>query len=683
MRLLTGPLCRLGAADLDGLAGVGALPAAPRRCRAASAADRRARRAGDPTRRRLPDGRVDRRRRAGGRGSRRPRQGPGVGQRRPVQHRRGARRAAAGRAGAAVRGPAPVSRGPAAPARAARGRRAGCARSPACRWPTWSARPSAPSASTSRSWPGPSTPRPPPARTWTRSPTSRPTSPAAPTGPRSAGSSRGSTPPSPRSAGSTRAPSRCPPTPCRCSPSTPPRAWSGTSSRCRGWSRGRSPPGPARARRSRTAQWRLSPPTDKGWVGGLPAVPYDLRGDRDGLPVLGWRHAPDLKELEARDVAGSSATAASTASARSAGWPTWPSPGPAPRCCSPPPCGRTRPDPEVTSRFLTSCSSTRRPGPDGRAVRPALPVPDDGAKAAQTPARPSRSRAAAPVDHLAGRRAALSERRRDGAGPMRAAAGLAPLGTTVRPRAGVRRTPVAGARAAPPEAVPDHLWAGHARSSCCCAERRSRSRPRDVEVIVPRHLSASDGGGPRPGPARRSPCSCAGRCRSRRALAAAGGAPRSTPGSSSTIAQAAMVDLLDLPGSADEDPGDDADLPLMKERFLASEWADREPRGDRDRRRDGRSTGSPSAGGSTRSSAAPGGGFTVVDWKTGARPAGEQARVAGAAARGIPAGVRPAARARPRARSTRRSTTPARGETVWPSCPTRPSWSRLLSTLPD
>ena len=42
----------------------------------------------------------------------------------------------------------------------------------------------------------------------------------------------------------------------------------------------------------------MSPPTDKGWCGGLSGVPYDLRGDRDGLPVLGWRHAPDLKALE-------------------------------------------------------------------------------------------------------------------------------------------------------------------------------------------------------------------------------------------------------------------------------------------------------------------------------------------------------------------------------------------------
>src|SRR5450631_1153104 len=45
-------------------------------------------------------------------------------------------------------------------------------------------------------------------------------------------------------------------------------------------------------------QWSMSPPADKGWLGGLSGVPYDLRGDRDGLPALRWRSAPDLQALE-------------------------------------------------------------------------------------------------------------------------------------------------------------------------------------------------------------------------------------------------------------------------------------------------------------------------------------------------------------------------------------------------
>ena len=44
--------------------------------------------------------------------------------------------------------------------------------------------------------------------------------------------------------------------------------------------------------------WKISPPTDKGWIGGLSGVPYDLRGDCDGLPALRWKSVPDLTALE-------------------------------------------------------------------------------------------------------------------------------------------------------------------------------------------------------------------------------------------------------------------------------------------------------------------------------------------------------------------------------------------------
>src|SRR5450631_2845855 len=48
----------------------------------------------------------------------------------------------------------------------------------------------------------------------------------------------------------------------------------------------------------RNDHWRMSAPADKGWIGGLSGVPYDLRGDSDGLPVLRWKSAPDLLALE-------------------------------------------------------------------------------------------------------------------------------------------------------------------------------------------------------------------------------------------------------------------------------------------------------------------------------------------------------------------------------------------------
>ena len=54
------------------------------------------------------------------------------------------------------------------------------------------------------------------------------------------------------------------------------------------------------------------------------------------------------------------------------------------------------------------------------------------------------------------------------------------------------------------------------------------------------------------------------------------------------FAQAAMVDLFDLPGSADEDPGDDGG-PAADEGALPRQRVGRpRPRGDRDRHRDDR-----------------------------------------------------------------------------------------------
>ncbi|MFC4017257.1 ATP-dependent helicase [Micromonospora sp. GCM10011542] len=88
-----------------------------------------------------------------------------------------------------------------------------------------------------------------------------------------------------------------------------------------------------------------------------------------------------------------------------------------------------------------------------------------------------------------------------------------------------------------------------------------------------------------------------------------------------------LLDLDELPGAADADAAPDEALAELQERFLASEWADRVPvevevpfatviagvvvRGRMD-----------------AVFARPGGRFDVVDWKTGAQPAGAAAEVA-------------------------------------------------------
>jgi DNA helicase-2/ATP-dependent DNA helicase PcrA len=88
-----------------------------------------------------------------------------------------------------------------------------------------------------------------------------------------------------------------------------------------------------------------------------------------------------------------------------------------------------------------------------------------------------------------------------------------------------------------------------------------------------------------------------------------------------------LLDIDEVPGSGDADVAPDADLHMLQQAFLKTSWADRDPvevevpfelvvddivvRGRMDAVfRD------------------PAGGFTVVDWKTGRRPSGSDARAA-------------------------------------------------------
>ncbi|QFG25034.1 ATP-dependent DNA helicase [Actinomadura sp. WMMB 499] len=91
--------------------------------------------------------------------------------------------------------------------------------------------------------------------------------------------------------------------------------------------------------------------------------------------------------------------------------------------------------------------------------------------------------------------------------------------------------------------------------------------------------------------------------------------------------QQRLLDPDELPGAADEGAADDADLARLQDAFEASEWAGREPLdievpfetiiGDRLVR-----------GRMDAVFRSPGGGFEVVDWKTGRPPSGDDARFA-------------------------------------------------------
>ncbi|HSV68152.1 MAG TPA: UvrD-helicase domain-containing protein [Mycobacteriales bacterium] len=88
-----------------------------------------------------------------------------------------------------------------------------------------------------------------------------------------------------------------------------------------------------------------------------------------------------------------------------------------------------------------------------------------------------------------------------------------------------------------------------------------------------------------------------------------------------------LLDLAELPGAADDEAAPDTDLELLQERFLASEWADRSPV-EVEVPFEAVLGGLVVRGRMDAVFAEPDGGFTVVDWKTGARPTGAAARAA-------------------------------------------------------
>jgi len=147
------------------------------------------------------------------------------------------------------------------------------------------------------------------------------------------------------------------------------------------------------------------------------------------------------------------------------------------------------------------------------------------------------------------------------------------------------------------------------------------------------------------------------------------------------FAKAAMVDILDLPGSADDDPGDDAELPLMKEHFLASEWAARTP-AEIEIAVETVIDGIAVRGRIDAVFPRPGGGFTVVDWKTGAKPSGEVAR-----ARALQLAAYRVAFARLRGLDLDDVDAAfyyaGSGETVFPELPDDRDLAELLSGVPD
>jgi DNA helicase-2/ATP-dependent DNA helicase PcrA len=342
-------------------------------------------------------------------------------------------------------------------------------------------------------------------------------------------------------------------------------------------------------------RWSVGTPKDKGWCSGLDGVPYDVRGDCDGLPRWRWKEVADLAELkddlerfvleggqhaiaEERRLAYVAFTRARRELLLTAH--VW-ADGKSPR---------------VTSRFLDELVEA---GLAQVGVWAQMPEPDDHGKAVNPRTQQSQS-VSWPVDAQSRRRLELTD------------SVQAVLDAMAETRDGATTAPMLPID--PREQEIEMLLA-----------ERDRAGRRDAEAVrMPRHLSAS---------------SVVALATDPEAFALALRRPMPTPPAQAArrgtafhawveqhYAQAALVDLLDLPGSADEDPGLDEDLPAMKARFLRSEWAGRRPEAV-EIAVETVVDGIAIRGRIDAVFARPAGGFTVVDWKTGAEPTGERARI--------------------------------------------------------
>jgi ATP-dependent DNA helicase UvrD/PcrA len=467
---------------------------------------------------------------------------------------------------------------------------------------------------------------------------------------------------------------------------------------------------PYAASKPHDGRWVVSQPKDRGWVAGLKdgGIPYALRGDRDGLPVLDWEAAVDWPDIERRVVEFLEAggrhgiaeerrlayvafTRARTAMLMTA--PVW----------------ADATTPRVTSRFLIELLASPAPATHPGAAPAAAP---SSAPAAAPSSAPARTPSSAPA--AAGGPA--STRRPDAGSPAVAIelTDWAPMpdpehaGAVVNPRtlapptAGWPHDPLASRRrdleASAAEvrsaleggdSLPDSGRQGTIpvpgeevpileELDLLIEERRVARQRSDEQVVVPRHLSTSAVVA-----LARDPAAFAASLRRPMPAAPALAARRGTAFHAwieQHYRRAAMVDLLELPGSADDDPGDDDELPAMKERFLLSEWAGRIPlevetavetvidgiaiRGRID-------------------AVFPGdrGGYTVVDWKTGEKPTAEVARnraIQLAAYRIAYARLRGVAVEDVEAAFYYAGT----GETIWPDLPDEREIVRILGAIP-
>ncbi len=387
-------------------------------------------------------------------------------------------------------------------------------------------------------------------------------------------------------------------------------------------------------------RWQVGDPRPAGWTGGLSGVPYALRGDADGLPVLRYRGLADGKALEAarqdfraqegrreldeeRRLAYVAMTRARRRLLLTAH--VW--------------AATTRH--KITSRFLREVVRARAELEVRRVEWAPMPSAEDPGT---TPVAEEGRSVLWPVAPESARVAAAERAARAVAAAHAEAAGALASGSTAQwsrgtvfepeaePESEAGDGPVGGSayeRAAlvgptlPRGGDPRDPYA--ADVAALLAERRAERAPRSSIVELPRHLSTSDVVA-----LATDAVAFAERVRRPMPTEPALAARRGTAFHAwveQHYARASLLDLTDLPGAAD-DVGDsgEAELPGLKARFLASEWAQREPI-DVEVAIETVLDGIAVRGRIDAVFARPGGGVTIVDWKTGPVPSGDAAQV--------------------------------------------------------
>ena len=426
--------------------------------------------------------------------------------------------------------------------------------------------------------------------------------------------------------------------------------------------------------------WEVAAPNAAGWTIGASGVPYRLRGDRDGLPMLEVHGAVDLPALEQRRVEFRKAEGArglleerrlayvATTRARS-------------RLLLTAHVWGTQATPRVTSEFLREVLAAAgreddatvtlgmTTGPGGVAVDVArwdpMPAPDEPLV---NPVTATPVEVLWPVDPFTERRASIDrslarvraeiDRLDESTHPTAEASW--PVAALVAPRAGSSPDPYA------------------ADATLLLAEITASRVSQPVQVEIPAHLSASDVVGLAADPSafaasRRRPMPTAPAVAARRGTAFHAWVEQH-------YRSAALVDVDELPGWADDDAADDEALPRLQEAFLASEWATRTPL-EVEIAVETVIDGLAVRGRIDAVFSRPDGGVTIVDWKTGAPPGPAAARV-----RALQLGAYALAYARLRGLAVDQVDGAfyyaATGETVYPELPSESDLVGVLRAVP-